>query len=143
MQELLVRRNSGNWSRKVISSLKGRRPTLQGEVFFNDVPKSKTYKIGLDGKVSVFLDETKRETASDSAPTAGCMPSPGRRADRRLRRRRKTEPPWSPKAFAATTLVDRHDGGIYVTNPGWNGTDPHTRCGTSVPAAKRRWSTRD
>src|SRR5262249_14789003 len=32
----------------------------KGEVFFNDVPESKTYKIGLDGKVSVFLTDSKK-----------------------------------------------------------------------------------
>ena len=26
--------------------------------------------------------------------------------------------------FRGNDLVVRHDGGIYVTNPGWNGTDP-------------------
>src|SRR5690242_1370425 len=32
----------------------------RGEVFFNDVPATKTYKVGLDGKVSVFLNETNK-----------------------------------------------------------------------------------
>ncbi|HQU41226.1 MAG TPA: alpha/beta hydrolase-fold protein, partial [Pirellulales bacterium] len=32
----------------------------QGEVFYNDVPVSKTYKVGLDGGVSVFLNETQK-----------------------------------------------------------------------------------
>ncbi|HEY5310999.1 MAG TPA: alpha/beta hydrolase-fold protein, partial [Pirellulales bacterium] len=31
-----------------------------GEVFFNDVPNSKTYKIAADGKVSVFAEDTHR-----------------------------------------------------------------------------------
>ena len=29
----------------------------RGEVFFNDVPGGKTYKVGLDGKVGVFLPD--------------------------------------------------------------------------------------
>ena len=32
----------------------------KGEVFYNDVPESKTFKVGLDGKVSVFLSDTKK-----------------------------------------------------------------------------------
>src|SRR4029450_5053815 len=32
----------------------------KGEVFYNDVPNSKTYKVGLDGQVSVFLADSKR-----------------------------------------------------------------------------------
>ncbi len=31
-----------------------------GEVFFSDVPSSKIYRIGLDGKVSLFADNTQR-----------------------------------------------------------------------------------
>ncbi len=32
----------------------------KGEVFFNDIPSSKTYKIGLDGKVSLFVTNEKK-----------------------------------------------------------------------------------
>src|SRR5678815_2326798 len=32
----------------------------KGEVFYNDVPNSKTYKVGLDGKISVFLEDSKK-----------------------------------------------------------------------------------
>src|SRR4029077_20471405 len=32
----------------------------RGEVFFNDVGSSKTYRIGLDGKVSLFLEDSKK-----------------------------------------------------------------------------------
>src|SRR5215216_837020 len=32
----------------------------KGEVFFNDVPNSKTYKVGLDGKVNVFMADSKK-----------------------------------------------------------------------------------
>ena len=31
-----------------------------GEVFYNDVPNSKTYKVGADGKPVVFIAETKK-----------------------------------------------------------------------------------
>ena len=30
----------------------------KGEVFFTDIPNSRIYKIGLDGKVSLFKDNT-------------------------------------------------------------------------------------
>ena len=32
----------------------------RGEVFFNDIPASKTFKIGLDGRVEEFLSDTKK-----------------------------------------------------------------------------------
>ena len=37
----------------------GPAPSASGEVFFNDIPASKAYKIGLDGTVSLFLGETR------------------------------------------------------------------------------------
>jgi sugar lactone lactonase YvrE len=40
----------------------------KGEVFFNDVPNSKTYRIGLDGKVSVFLADSKRGDGQSFGP---------------------------------------------------------------------------
>ena len=93
-------------------------------MFFNDVPNSKTYKIGLDGKVSVFVADTQAAaTARRSAPMAGCTPWPAAPS---------RSWPTTPKAsatviaegFRGNDLVVRHDGGIYVTNPGWNGNDP-------------------
>jgi sugar lactone lactonase YvrE/enterochelin esterase-like enzyme len=38
----------------------GAAANAQGEVFFNDIPNSKTYKIGLDGKVTEFLADSKK-----------------------------------------------------------------------------------
>src|SRR5262249_53061346 len=37
----------------------GPAANAQGEVFFNDIPNNKTYKVGLDGKVTVFVAESK------------------------------------------------------------------------------------
>ena len=40
----------------------------QGEVFFNDIPNSKAYKIGLDGKVSPWLADTKQANGQAFGP---------------------------------------------------------------------------
>ena len=40
--------------------VEGPATNASGEVFFNDVPDSKTYKIGLDGKVTVVNPTSKR-----------------------------------------------------------------------------------
>jgi sugar lactone lactonase YvrE/S-formylglutathione hydrolase FrmB len=40
----------------------------KGEVFFTDVPKGKTYKIGLDGKVSVFLADNGKASGHAFGP---------------------------------------------------------------------------
>ncbi len=94
-----------------------------GEVFYNDVPESKTYKVGLDGKVSLFLGDTKKGDGQAFGPDGRLYAVAG-----------GTEQilAWDPAGkstviadgFRGNDLVVRHDGGLYVTNPGWNGTDP-------------------
>ena len=62
----------------------------KGEVFFNDVPDSKTYKIGLDGKVSVFLADTQEGRRPGVRPRRPALRGRRRRrADPGLRRRRQ------------------------------------------------------
>ena len=39
-----------------------------GEVFFNDIPNAKTYKIALDGKVTEFLADSKKANGQAVAP---------------------------------------------------------------------------
>ena len=40
----------------------------QGELFFNDIPNAKTYKVGLDGKVSEFVADSKKANGQAVAP---------------------------------------------------------------------------
>ena len=46
----------------------GPAANAKGEVVFNDVPNSKTYKIGLDGQVSVFLADSKKANGQAFGP---------------------------------------------------------------------------
>ena len=78
-------------------------------------------------------------TARRSGPTAGSTPSPPARA-----RSSRTTPAASRRSiadgFRGNDLVVRHDGGIYVTNPGGDGTS-RARSGTSAPRARSGSST--
>ena len=46
----------------------GPAANAQGEVFFNDIPNSKTYKIALDGQVTEFLGDSKRANGQAFGP---------------------------------------------------------------------------
>lgn len=46
----------------------GPASNAQGEVFFNDIPNSKTYKIALDGKVTEFVADSKRANGMGFGP---------------------------------------------------------------------------
>src|SRR5262249_41657084 len=89
----------------------------KGEVYFNDIPDSKTYKVGLDGKVSAFVLDSKRANGQAFGPDGRLYAvATGRQeivaydADRK--------PQVIADGIAGNDLVVRHDGGIYVTHPG-------------------------
>jgi sugar lactone lactonase YvrE/enterochelin esterase-like enzyme len=95
----------------------------KGEVFFNDVPESKTYKIGLDGKVSLFVSDTKNGDGQAFGPDGRLYAVAGG-----AREVRAYDPDGKMTVVAdgihGNDLVVRHDGGIYVTEPGWDGKAP-------------------
>jgi len=123
MQELLVPGETRQLVAEGYQFTEGPATNAQGEVFFNDVPKSKTYKIGLDDKVSVFLEETKKGDGQRFGPNGRLVAVAGG-AEQIVAYDAEGKPTVIAEGFRGNDLVVRHDGGIYVTNPGWNGTDP-------------------
>jgi gluconolactonase len=97
----------------------------KGEVFFNDVPNSKTYRIDASGKAVVAIDDTKRGDGQAFGPDGRLYAVAGEANEiRSYDVNAPHEPRTVADGFRGNDLVVRHDGGIYVTNPGWNGTDP-------------------
>jgi gluconolactonase len=101
----------------------GPAANAQGEVFFNDVPGSKTYKIGLDGKVGVFLDGNSKGDGQRFGPDGRLYAVAGGK-EQIVAYDAEGKPTVIADGFRGNDLVVRHDGSIYVTNPGWNGTGP-------------------
>jgi gluconolactonase len=95
----------------------------KGEVFFNDVPGSKTFKIDHDGKVSEFLGETNKGDGQAIGPD-GRLYSVAGGAEQIVAYDESGKGTMIADGFRGNDLVVRHDGGVYVTNPGWNGVDP-------------------
>ncbi|HKB41912.1 MAG TPA: SMP-30/gluconolactonase/LRE family protein, partial [Gemmataceae bacterium] len=95
----------------------------RGEVFFNDVPESKTYKIGLDGKVSLFLGETKKGDGQAFGPDGRLYAVAGG-AEQIIAYDADGKPALVAEGFRGNDIVVRHDGSIYVTHPGWDGKEP-------------------
>lgn len=110
-----------------------------GEVFFNDVPASRPIRF-LSTAGSASSSRTPMAAmVRPSVPMAACMPwrEPPIRLSRTTPRRGHDHRAW----FSRQRFDQVHDGGIYATNPGWNGID-QARSGTSVRRAKRNRSTR-
>ncbi len=95
----------------------------KGEVFFNDVPNSKTYRIGLDGKVTLFLADSKRGDGQAFGPDGRLYAVAGG-ANQVIAYDADGKPTVIAEGFRGNDLVVRHDGGVFVTNPGWDGKEP-------------------
>lgn len=97
----------------------------QGEVFFNDIPASKTYKIGPDGKARVFIADSKKANGQAFGPDGklyavatgdkGYMQGPWNQV---LAYDPTGKVEVIAEGIAGNDIVVRHDGGIYVTHPG-------------------------
>jgi sugar lactone lactonase YvrE/enterochelin esterase-like enzyme len=117
----------------------GPAANAKGEVFFNELAAGRTYKIGLDGKLSLFLADSKRGNGqafgpdgrlytgtrspnqliaydASGRPTGRLDPgSPD--ADQVLAYDATGQPTVVAEGIRGHDLVVRHDGGLYVTSP--------------------------
>ncbi len=101
----------------------GSAVNAKGEVFFNDVPNSKTYKIGLDGKISTFLEDSKKGDGQAFGPDGRLYAVAGGE-EKIIAYDTEGKPTTIAEGFRGNDIVVKSDGGIYVTNPGWDGKAP-------------------
>jgi sugar lactone lactonase YvrE/enterochelin esterase-like enzyme len=94
----------------------GPAPNARGEVFFNDIPNSKTYKIGLDGKVSLFIADSKKGNGQAFGPD-GRLYAVAESTYEIFAYDKSGQQTKIADGFHGNDIVVRHDGGIYVTNP--------------------------
>jgi sugar lactone lactonase YvrE/enterochelin esterase-like enzyme len=114
----------------------GPAANLKGEVFFHDIPTSKSYRIGLDGAVSLILEDTKRANGQAFGPD-------GRRyvvatgTSQILAYDDANHAVMIADGFRGNDLVVRHDGSLYVTNPGADEREPSRVWYVSAKSEKR------
>jgi gluconolactonase len=94
-----------------------------GEVFYNDVGAGKTFKVAVDGTVSQWLDNNDGADGQAFGPDGRLVAAAGK-INAITARDASGNVTKLADGFRGNDLVVRHDGGIYVTEPGWNGTDP-------------------
>ena len=115
----------------------GPAANARGEVFFSDIPAGKAYKIGLDGKTSVFVEDSKRSNGQAFGP------------DGRLYAVATGEPKVvaydaSGKAaivaegFVGNDIVVAHNGNIYVTNPPASGSNDPSKVWLIKPTGEKK-----
>jgi gluconolactonase len=98
----------------------GPAPNAQGEVFFNDIPNGKAYKIALDGTVSLFIADSKRANGQSFGPD-GRLYAAATGSGQVLAYGPDGKPTVVASDIRGNDLVVNHEGGIYVTQPGGGG----------------------
>lgn len=123
LQEILI--PGQNW--ELVSEgyrfTEGPTANPQGEVFFNDIPNSKTHKIDADGKVSVLLEDSAKANGLAFGPDGRLYAVAGG-SEKIVAYDAEGKSSDIASGFRGNDLVVCHNGNIYVTQPGWNGTDP-------------------
>lgn len=123
LQEILLPNEGWQLVAEGYKFTEGPAVNSRGEVFFNDVPSSKTYKVGLDGKVSEFLSQTNKGDGQAFGPDGKLYAVAGGN-ETIVAYDESGKPTQVADGFRGNDLVVRHDGSIYVTQPGWDGKSP-------------------
>jgi len=98
----------------------GPTANAKGEVYFNDIPNDKAYKIGLDGKVSLFVADTKKANGQAVGPD-GRIYAVATGAAQVVAYDLEGKKSVIADGIRGNDLVINHEGGIFVTHPGANG----------------------
>jgi sugar lactone lactonase YvrE/enterochelin esterase-like enzyme len=101
----------------------GPAANAKGEVFFNDVPAGKTYRVGLDGKASVFIADSRNANGQAFGPD-GRLYAVAAGDEKVVAYDAAGNASVIAGGFRGNDLVIAGNGNIYVTNPPSSGTDP-------------------
>jgi len=94
----------------------GTAANAAGEVFFQDIPNSKTYKVGLDGKVTVLPTDAKKASGTSFSPNGKRYVVAG--ATRQILAYDAQEKPTViADSLRGNDIVVAYNGNIYVTSP--------------------------
>lgn len=115
----------------------GPTANAKGEVFFNDIPESKTYKVGLDGAVSPYISDNKRANGLCFGPD-GRLYAVASGSQQIIAYDAELKPKVIAEGIAGNDLVVRHDGGVYVTNPPGGGSNDPSRIWYISPTGEKK-----
>ena len=94
----------------------GAATNAKGEVYFTDIPNSKAYKIGLDGKVTLHRENTNRTNGQAFGPD-GRLYAVATAAQQVLAFDATGKSTVIAEGIAGNDVVAASNGNVYVTNP--------------------------
>jgi sugar lactone lactonase YvrE/enterochelin esterase-like enzyme len=116
LQEILIPGENWELVGEGYRFTEGPAVNAQGEVFFNDVGASRTFKIGLDGKLTEFLADSKRGDGQAFGPDGRLYANAGA-TEQVLAWDADGKSTVIADGFKGNDLVVRHDGSLYATAP--------------------------
>jgi len=96
--------------------VEGPAANAKGEVFFNDVTNSKTYKIGLDNRVTEFIADSKRGNGNAFGPD-GRLYAVAMGEKKVFAYDADGKPTTIADGWVGNDITVAHNGNVYVTNP--------------------------
>lgn len=100
----------------------GPAANAEGDVYFNDVPNSKTYRVAAGGPPEVHIADSQRGNGQSFGPD-GRLYAVASGSSQILAYDAQGKSTVIADGFRGNDLVVRHDGSLYVTNPG-DGPEP-------------------
>lgn len=102
----------------------GPTANAKGDVFFNDIPNSKTYKVDLDGKVSLFVADSKQANGQAFGPD-GRLYAVAAGEEKIIAYGADGKGTVIATGLRGNDIAVAHNGNIYVTHPpAGNSADP-------------------
>ncbi len=120
LQELLIPGEGWELVADGYGFTEGTTANARGELFFNDIPAGKTYKVGLDGKVDLFAGDSKKANGQAYGPDGRLYAVAGM-AGQLLTFDEDGNSTVIAGGIRGNDLVVGHQGAIYVTQPGEGG----------------------
>lgn len=94
---------------------------VKGEVFFQDIPNAKTYKIGLDGKVQLYIADSKKASGTTFTTDGDMLTITGGWSDPPTKEVHRYKTPDAYTVVSGETpgndITVSFNGNIYVTSP--------------------------
>jgi len=117
MQAILIEGEDWKLVGEGYNFTEGPTANKQGELFFSDIPESKIYKVGLDGKVEVVVADSKRANGLQFGPDGRLYSLATGTEELISYDPDGKNPKVVASGFRGNDLVVRRDGSIYATNP--------------------------
>lgn len=117
MQDILVPGEGWNLVGEGYKFTEGPVASKDGSVLFNDIPESKTYSVGADGKATVAIDGSKKANGMAYGPDGRRYVVATETSQILSYGPDDKDPKVIAEGFKGNDIVVRHDGGMYVTNP--------------------------